>query len=178
MTGGKTSSVPSTTHRLRKNDIAELRNDEVGWKIGTITRARSKTRERHGPVVTYKLWPETFALLKKYRSTGELALTNEEGKPLVRYWLDDEGKLKRYDCVHAAWSRIPIKLGLAKMRLALKHLRKTSSTALGRHPQYKFYANHFLADSPRSIADRSYVIPSQEEFFSALDWLRVQLLGA
>ncbi len=162
---------------MYQNDIAELRTDEVNWKAGTITRARSKTRERNGPVVTYKLWPATFVLLKKHRGSGDLALTNEEGKPLVRYWLDDEGKMKRYDCVHAAWTRIASKLGLAKMRLGLKHLRKTASTALGQHPQFKFYANHFLADSPRSIADRSYVVPSEEEFFSALDWLRGRLLG-
>jgi integrase len=163
---------------MYQNDIAELRNDEINWTTGTITRARSKTRERHGPIVAYKLWPETISLLRKYRNRGDLALTNEEGKPLVRYWLGDDGKLKRYDCVHAAWSKLPAKLGLKRMRLALKHLRKTASTALGQHPQYKFYANHFLADSPRSIADRSYVVPSQEEFFSALDWLRGQLLGA
>jgi integrase len=163
---------------MYQNDIAELRNEEVNWQIGTITRARSKTRERHGQVVTYKLWPETFSLLRKYRNRGDLALTNEEGKPLVRYWLDEEGKLKRYDCVHAAWSKLPPRLGLNRMRLALKHLRKTASTTLGQHPQYKFYANHFLADSPRNIADRSYVVPSQDEFFSALDWLRGQLLGA
>ena len=45
-------------------------------------------------------------------------------------------------------------------------------------PQYKFYANHFLADSPRTVADRHYVVPSEVEFFMALDWLRGQLLGA
>ena len=50
-----------------QNDIAEFRQDEVDWKAGTIRRARSKTRERGGPVVTYRLWPETFALLKKFR---------------------------------------------------------------------------------------------------------------
>ena len=48
---------------------------------------------------------------------------------------------------------------------------------LGQHPQYKFYANHLLADSPRNMADRHYVIPSDEEFFKALDWLREQLLA-
>lgn len=62
---------------MYQNDIAELRSEELDWKKGTVTRARSKTRERHGPVVTYKLWPETFALLKKYRAKGELALTTE-----------------------------------------------------------------------------------------------------
>lgn len=55
---------------MYQNDIAELRSDEVHWKAGTLTRARSKTRERGGPVVTYKLWPETFALLKKHRGEG------------------------------------------------------------------------------------------------------------
>ena len=53
---------------MYQNDLAELRTDEVDWKAGTITRARSKTRERNGQVVTYKLWPETFALLKRYRA--------------------------------------------------------------------------------------------------------------
>ena len=74
---------------MYQNDIAELKADEVNWKQGTLTRARSKTRERNGPVVTYKLWPETFALLKKHRAEGELALTTDEGNPLVKYWLED-----------------------------------------------------------------------------------------
>ena len=40
-------------------------------------------------------------------------------------------------------------MGRKKIRLGMKHLRKTSASILGQHPQYKFYANHFLADSPR-----------------------------
>jgi hypothetical protein len=62
---------------MYQNDIAEMRKDEVDWKAGTLTRARSKTRERNGPVVTYKRWPETFAPLKKHRAKeGDLALTS------------------------------------------------------------------------------------------------------
>ena len=53
----------------------------------------------------------------------------------------------------------------------------TVATILGRHPQYKFYCNHFLADSPRSVADRHYVTPSDEEFFAALEWFRGQIAG-
>ena len=102
-----------------QNDIAELRQDEVDWKAGTIKRARSKTRERNGPVVTYKLWPETFELLRKYRSDGELVLTTEKGNPLVSYKLVD-GKLKRYDAIQSAWTR------MGKGRLGMKHLRKTA----------------------------------------------------
>jgi hypothetical protein len=48
---------------------------------------------------------------------------------------------------------------------------------LGQHLQYKFFANHFLADSPRSVADRHYAVPSEAEFFMALDWLRGQIIG-
>jgi len=161
---------------MYQNDIAELSAHEVDWKKGTLTRARSKTRERNGPVVTYKLWPETFALLKKHRAEGDLALTTDEGNPLVRYWLED-GKMRRYDSVQSSWSRLAQKMGVGKHRLGMKHLRKTSASLLGQHPQFKFYANHFLADSPKSVADRHYVIPSDDEFFKALDWVWEQIIS-
>lgn len=160
---------------MYQNDIAELRGDEVNWKQGTLTRARSKTRENGGPVVTYRLWPETFALLKKHRAQGELALTTDEGNPLVKYWLEG-GKMRRYDAIQSTWSRLSQKMG-GKIRLGMKHLRKTAATLLGEHPQYKFYANHFLADSPKSIADRHYVRANDVEFFEALDWLRGQIMA-
>lgn len=159
-----------------QNDIAELRQHEVDWKKGTLTRARSKTRERGGPVVTYKLWPETFALLKKYRSAGELVLTTEDGNPLVKEWLE-EGKYRKYDAIRSAWHRLAQKMGREKNRLGLKHLRKTSATILGEHPHYKYYTTHFLADSPRHMTEKHYVKPSDAEFFEALDWLRGQILG-
>ena len=34
----------------------------------------------------------------------------------------------------------------------------------------------FLADSPKTMADKHYVTPSDKEFFQALDWLREQIL--
>jgi integrase len=161
---------------MYQNDIAELLADDVDWRKGTLTRARSKTRERGGPVVTYRLWPETFALLKRHRAEGELALTTDEGNPLVRYWLED-GKMRRYDAIQSAWSRLAEKMSSGKIRLGMKHLRKTSATVLGQHLHFKFYANHFLADSPKSIADRHYVHANDAEFFDALNWLRGQVLG-
>jgi len=160
---------------MYQNDIAELLHEEVNWKAGTLTRSRSKTRERGGPVVTYKLWPVTLHLLKKHRADGDLVLTTDEGNPLVRYWLED-GKFRRYDTIQSAWTRLGQKMG-GKIRLGMKHLRKTSATILGEHPHYKFFANHFLADSPKSIADRHYVRPNDAEFFKALGWLRGQIMG-
>jgi len=159
---------------MYQNDIAELRRDEINWSKGTLTRARSKTREHHGPVVTYKLWPETLALLKKHRGGGDLVLTTDEGNPLVKYWLED-GKMRRYDAVQSAWKRLADKTG-GKIRLGMKHLRKTSATILGTHPHFKFYSNHFLADSPKTIADKHYVVANDAEFFEALDWLSGQIL--
>lgn len=163
---------------MYQNDIAELKKDEVNWTKGTLTRARSKTRERHGPVVTYTLWPETLALLKKHKAdTGDLVLTTENGNPLVRFWLGDGGTMQRYDCIHAAWRGMAGSKDEKKVRLPMKHLRKTSATILGSHPQYKFYALHFLADSPRGVADRHYIRPSDDEFAAALGWLRGEILG-
>jgi integrase len=161
---------------MYQHDIAELRNAEVNWSKGTVTRARSKTRERGAPVITYKLWPETFARLKRYRKDGELALTTEDGNPLVRYWIDGEGS-HRYDAIRSAWNRLAERMG-QKFRLGTKHLRKTSATLLGSHPQYKYYGGHFLADSPKGMDQKHYVRPSDPEFFEALGWLRGQVLGA
>lgn len=161
---------------MYQNDIAELRQDEVDWTAGTVRRARSKTRERGGPVVTYKLWPETLALLMKHRPYDGLVLRTEDGNPLVNEWLED-GKYRKYDAVRSSWHRLAERMGRKKMRLGLKHLRKTSSTLLGEHPQYKFYTTYFLADSPKGMSEKHYTRPSDAEFFEALDWLRGRLLG-
>src|SRR5262249_35294296 len=110
---------------MYQNDIAELLKEEVNWSKGTITRARSKTRDRNGPGGTYELWPETLSLLKKHRAReGELALTTDEGKPLVRAWLE-EGAARRYDVIQSAWTRLAAKMRVKKIRLGMKHLRKT-----------------------------------------------------
>jgi integrase len=159
---------------MYQNDISELHRDEVNWSKGTLTRARSKTWDRGGAVVTYKLWPETFSLLKKHRTKGDIVLTTDEGNPLVRYWLEG-GNCRRYDAIRSAWNRLGDRTG-KKLRLGTKHLRKTSATLLGQHPQFKFYGTYFLADSPKGMSDKHYMKPNDEEFFLALDWLRGQIL--
>jgi len=161
---------------MLQSDISDLGQDEVDWKEGIVKRPRSKTP--NGPVVRYKLWPETFDLLKQFRAKekvdnergGHRAVLTERGKPLVAYYLED-GKMRRYDAVQTLFSRLAEK---TKIKRALKLFRKTSATLLSKHPQYKFYAQYFLAHSPRSVAERHYIVPSDEEFFAALDWLREQ----
>jgi hypothetical protein len=127
-------------------------------------------------VVTYRLWPETLALLKKHRSDGELVLTSDEGKPLVKEWLDG-GRYRKYDVIRSAWERLAKRMGMKRSRLGLKHFRKTSASLLGEHPQFKYYTTHFLADSPKHMTEKHYVRPSETEFFEALEWLRGQILG-
>ena len=66
-------------------------------------------------------------------------------------WSDTGWKEARpgiYDAIQSAWTRLAAKMKVKKIRLGMKHLRKTSASLLGQHPHFKFYANHFLADSP------------------------------
>jgi integrase len=158
-------------------DLAELRQDEVDWDAGTVERARSKTRERGGPVVKYQLWPETFALLTKMRAKKDpLALVTGEGNPLARRWVEN-GKARRYDLIGSAWNRLAKRMGFEKHRLGMKYLRKTSASILAQHPQYKYYGTYFLAHAPQTVAEKSYIKPSEGEFAEALSWLRAQIIG-
>ena len=59
-------------------------------------------------------------------------------------------------------------------RKPLKLLRKTGSSKLAEHPAYKYYAQYYLGHSPKTIADRHYVQPSQVEFDQAIQWLGSQ----
>lgn len=162
---------------MYQSDLGDLRQDEVDWDAGLVTRARSKTKDRGAPVVTYKLWPETFDLLKRHRaSSGPLVLTDDNGRPIVERWMEN-GKMLKRDSIDPAWRRVARKMGKTNHRLGMKHLRKTAASILGTHPSFKYYGAHFLGHSPKGVTDTHYVVPSQSEFFEALDWLRSQILG-
>jgi len=169
---------------MQQQDLAELGQDEVDWKLGTITRKRSKTRKRNGdsvPTVVYKLWPETFAMLTAHRSKHpKLALTNAKGGPLKLETIVN-GHVKKIDNVRSAYARVVRKLADSKtdpikIDKPLKLLRKTAATKLGEHPEFGRFAQHFLGHAPATVADRHYIVPAQEQFDRALAWLRTQLL--
>jgi hypothetical protein len=86
-----------------------------------------------------------------------------------------EGKLERYDTIQSAYSRL---IERVKIDKPLKLFRKTSSSMPEEHEVYGRYAQYFLAHSPGTVAERSYVKPSDKQFFAALAWLRKKLLGA
>jgi integrase len=154
-------------------DVSDLRDDEVDWESGTVTRQRSKTKgQANVPTVTYKLWGVTFELLKKYRSGTGRVLLNANGRPFCTSRLREDGKVVRTDAFALAFKKLKARAGLP---LSLKAARKLGASMLERHETYGRYAGHFLGHSPRTVADRHYVVPSQEQFAAALAWLGAQL---
>jgi integrase len=150
-------------------DINDLREGEVDWDAGTVTRKRSKTRgEKNCPVVRYKLWGSTFGLLKRWRSADPeiVLLTRTGGRWIVPH--QGDGSYSRSDCVSSAMRKWMREAGVKR---PVKALRATASSKLGEHPQYKFYIDYFLGHSPKTVAERSYYKPTDGEFFEALEWL-------
>lgn len=172
---------------MTQQDISELRHDEVDWKRGRVTRKRSKTRKngngKNVPEVSYKLWPETFHLLKEQRSKDAvLALTNQNGTPLKVEEIVN-GHAKKIDNVHSAFCRVIRKLANdkadpLKISKPLKLFRKTAATKLGKHKEYGRFAQYFLGHAPTSVADKHYVAPSEKQFDDAVAWLEGQFVNS
>jgi integrase len=150
-------------------DIGSLRKDEMDMESGRIRRKRTKTEgEKNVPEVDYQLWPITFKLLKKCLSADPvLALTTKNGKPLVTYWIDADGKEKEKNMVRQQWKR-------AQTEIPHKAFRSIGATVLGAETPYRFAVPHYLGHSPKSIADKSYVAPSRSQFDEIVTWLGKQ----
>lgn len=158
---------------MYQSDISDLKHDEVDWGGQTITRRRSK-RKKQGRLVTYRLWPETFDLLVRFRTEGsDRVLLSEEGNPLVLYKIDKAEDLNRYDLINQAYRNLCKRVGIKK---PLKVFRKTAANKLEHHREYGRYYPYFLAHSPRGVSERNYGTPSEELFFEALEWLREEFL--
>jgi integrase len=157
-------------------DIGSLRPEEVDWNVGRIARKRTKTkgRSKKVPTVNYRLWNETFRLLRGHRSdSSELVLTNEDGGPL---WWEGEsartGKYTRNDNVKTLFFRLWEELEVPQEeRKPFKTWRKTGSTKLEEHDVYGRYTEYYLGEAPSSITRKHYVVPSGEQFDKALRWL-------
>ena len=153
-------------------DIAKLQEERVDWKEGRITGKRQKTGDKDNtPVVSYLLWPETFDLLKRFRSGQATVLLAETGRPLVRQELCD-GKHVSADIIASNYTHLKKRLGFKK---PLKQLRKTGASILAEHPTYGRFVQHYLGHAPTTIADRHYIRPPTELFDEAIRWLGTQL---
>jgi integrase len=157
---------------MTQKDVSDLRDEEVNWTLGTITRKRSKTKgEANVPTVCYKLWPQTFELLRQFRSGQDRVLLTTSGKPWVRARLN-KGRLAAADAIHAAFIKLRQRL---KFLGRLKELRKTGATLLESHKDYCRCTTIFLDHSPRSMKDKHYAAPPQDLIDSAIAWLGREL---
>jgi len=149
-------------------DVSDLKQTEVDWNLGKITRKRSKTSKRQNnvPEVTFKLFPTTFKLLKKFRSNQENVLVGDSGMTIKMEVLKD-GKLCRSDAIRCAYGRVCKRLGIPCRQLKL--FRKTGATALGNNPDFAAVAQLWLGQSPDSIAKKHYIKPGSLD--AAIDWL-------
>ncbi len=157
---------------FQQTDISDLTVAEIDYGNGRIIRNRSKTRHTGAPVIDYQLWDVTADLLREFgRRSGERALLNDEGQPLVKRTIGANGKLKATDAIAKAYYRLEQKM---TDRYALKLIRKTSASILGENAEYSRFAQYFLGQRPTSIADLHYVKPSQSAFDAAVLWLGQQ----
>jgi len=153
-----------------QKDISDLRVTEVDWKRGTITRKRSKTAKHKGvPTVTYRLWKETFRLLKQEKSTDdERVLLNRKGAPLKVERLDENGKLQKIDNIASDYNRLRKRTGIKK---PLKYFRKTSSTLIKSNKDYRGLEGLFLGHAPATVEERHYTQAPQKLLDEAIIWL-------
>lgn len=165
---------------MTQQDIADLRVSEVDFKEGIIRRKRSKRQRRYEgniPTVQYKLWPTTAKLLRKYRSTGtDRVLLNRKGGILKGTTLNADAasrKASKVDFVADAYNDW-VEQKNVKGAKSLKAIRKTSASQLEKHSEYARYAQFFLCQSAKTVADKHYVVPSQDRFDAAVKWLGEQ----
>ena len=154
-------------------DISDLKQTEVDWAAGVITRKRSKTRDCASvPVVRYTLWRETFALLRQFRNNkSENVLTDKNGNTLQKTRLEN-GKLKATCCIRNALMAIYKRESIPQQPPKL--FRKTSATLLF-HSPFSQHAETLLGHAPSTIAKRNYIDDGAGSNFSdALLWLGKQ----
>lgn len=156
---------------MTQKDISDLLPSEY---TGThIVRKRSKTQSFESvPQVSYLLWPETKALLDKFRATkGERLLLNENGQPLLRDILV-KGKRRHEDNIKQALKRLQKKTNSNYSPITIK---KLSASKL-RDSQYADCYDLFLGHAPRKMGDKHYAATPQQRLGEALTWLRGQIM--
>ena len=169
---------------MLQQDISDLKPEEVDWTAGRIIRKRSKTRRKSNgnsniPEVDWKLWNRTFELLKAHKSDSkERVLLNANGQPLKRSKIGDDGKIDNTSNISKSYERLQIRLKINKKdRKPFKTLRATGSTTLESSDNFSKFAQHYLADAPRSIIEKHYIAhigDRQDQFDEAIVWMGKQ----
>jgi hypothetical protein len=169
---------------MLQQDISDLKHEEVDWDEGRVKRKRSKTRRKSNgnsniPEVDWKLWGRTFELLKAHRSKSQNhVLLNANGNPLKRSVIGDDGKINNTSNIAKQYERLQVKLKIKKKgRKPFKTLRATGSSTLESSSKFSRFAQHYLADAPRSIIEKHYIADigdRQDQFDEAIVWMGKQ----
>ena len=109
---------------MYQGDVAELMADEVDLASDRIVRVRSKKQKllskksKSSPIkLNWLLWDETVKLLKEQGKTKGLVFLNEDGNPLVRGAIGDDGNEDRQDNIRSANCRVIRKLKKKTIKL-------------------------------------------------------------
>ena len=152
---------------LYQGDVAELMAKEVDLATGRIIRVRSKKQKiqskksKSSPIkLNWLLWDETVKLLKEQGNTKGLVFLNEDGNPLVRGAIGDDGNEDRQDNIRSAYCRVIRKLKAKKLlpeswNKTLKQLRKTGANVLEKSNDHAEFYEMFLDHA--SVSKRHYL---------------------
>lgn len=151
-------------------DISALHPSDVDWQKRTLSRKRGKTKQFESvPIVTYSLWPQTLALLKKFKSSDETRLLlAPEGGPL-KFEVNRNGKVAKNDYIGLTFHRM---LKAKSLKGQFKMLKKTSASMLRNHPTFSGLEGVFLDHAPRTMSDKHYTEVPTELLAQAIEWLR------
>ncbi len=160
---------------MTQKDISDLHPSEVDWETGRIRRKRSKTKNvENVPEVDYKLWGDTFTLLKKYgKRDGDHALLNARGLPLSRRGFKD-GKVQCVDNIKKGYERLCTRLKIPMRKLKL--FRKTGATFVaGKFDTH--LASYYLGHSGGNVANNHYIAHQNERLQEATEKLHKQFVA-
>ncbi len=99
-----------------------------------------------------------------------MVLRTKSGRPWITA-RQVNGVFNRSDNTKSVYRHLQGFVSIAK---PIKLLRKTSASLFDTHPTYGRYVGYFLAHSPKTVRDKSYVMPSQDQFDAAVTWLGTQ----
>ena len=138
-------------------DVGDLKNNEIDFTAGTITRIRSKRKKKRGASsaaetgkvkVQWKLWPMTLELLRKNANrSSDFAFTSSDGGQIAYTKIDPVTyKGCDVDLIDKAYRAHCRDSKIAKKNIrSLKQIRATSATlivcSLGSQPNPRSRAN-------------------------------------
>ena len=160
------------------SDLGEARLTELDLETGTLTRRRTKTGGRGGPIGRWSLWDETLERLKaslidrpapREGVPDDLIFPNARGGPIWRF---EAGGFKS-DNARSALKRLRKRLGDEFKIPSFPDWRRTGATLLRSGP-FADVRGVWLAQAPKSAADRSYAAAPLSRAVRACGWLGEQ----